>query len=77
MICDVCGSHGFRNETVSETFRIGDEVFVVEGVPAEVCERCGEATFSAAVAEQVRRLVREPHEAVRILRAEVLDFRAA
>jgi HTH-type transcriptional regulator / antitoxin MqsA len=52
-------------------------VTVVEGIPAQVCERCGEPTFSADVAEHVRRLVHEPHQPVRVVSAEVLAYRAA
>ena len=50
---------------------------MVEGIPIEVCDQCGEAIFAAEIAEQVRRLVQGPHETLRELRAEVVVFRAA
>ena len=77
MKCQVCGGEKFRAAKVSETFRIVEKLFVVEGIPAEVCEQCGEAVFGGDVAEQVRRLIHGPHETVRELRAEVVAFRAA
>jgi HTH-type transcriptional regulator / antitoxin MqsA len=77
MICDVCGCDKFRVESVNETFRVEDRVFVVENIPAQVCERCGEAIFAADVAEQVRRLIHGPHQPIRVLSAEVLSYRAA
>jgi YgiT-type zinc finger domain-containing protein len=77
VICDVCGCDSFRAESVSETFRVDDRVFVVENIPAQVCERCGEAVFAADVAEQFRRLVHGPHQPVRIMSAEVIAYHAA
>jgi HTH-type transcriptional regulator / antitoxin MqsA len=77
MKCQVCGGEKFRVAQVTETFRVNERLFVVEGIPADVCEHCGEALFGAGVAEQVRRLVQGPHETLRVLRAEVVAFRAA
>lgn len=77
MICDVCGCNRFRAESVSDTFRVEDRVFVVENIPAQVCERCGEAVFAADVAEHVRRLIHGPHQPIRVLSAEVLAYRSA
>ena len=77
MICDVCGCEEFQSEHVSETFRVADRVFVVENIPADVCNRCGEPRFSASVAEQVRELVSGPHQPTRVISAEGLSYRAA
>jgi YgiT-type zinc finger domain-containing protein len=77
MICEVCGCDRFRTENVSDTFRVEDRVFVVEDIPAQVCERCGEATFAADVAEHVRQMIHGPHQPIRILSTEVLAYRAA
>jgi YgiT-type zinc finger domain-containing protein len=42
---------------VSEVFTLADRRVLVERIPAQVCERCGEATFSRATTEQIRRMV--------------------
>jgi YgiT-type zinc finger domain-containing protein len=55
--CHVCGATAARDEFVSEMFTIDGRRVLVEHIPAEVCERCGEATFSRATTEKVRRLV--------------------
>ena len=56
--CHVCGNGTAREERVSEVFFIDGRRVLVERIPAQVCERCGEAVFSSETAEQVRRLVR-------------------
>jgi HTH-type transcriptional regulator/antitoxin MqsA len=55
--CHVCGSTAAKNELVSEVFTIGDRRVLVEQIPAQICERCGEATFSRETTEKIRRLV--------------------
>jgi len=77
MICEVCGQDSFHAAEVSRTFTLDDKVFVVEGIPAEICDRCGAANFRGSVAEQVRRLVHEPHPISRVIQAEVVRFHAA
>jgi HTH-type transcriptional regulator/antitoxin MqsA len=57
--CHVCGGTVARNEFVSEVFNIDGRRVLVEHIPAQVCERCGEPTFSRETTERVRRLVHE------------------
>jgi len=57
--CQVCGHHDAKSEFVSEVFTIGNRRVLVEHIPAEVCEHCGEATFSRETTESTRRLVHE------------------
>jgi YgiT-type zinc finger domain-containing protein len=77
MTCEVCGRTSFRNEQVSKAFSIENKLVLVEGIPAEICNHCGEANFDAQVAEQVRHLVRDPHQPARVVPTEVLQFHAA
>ncbi|MBI4870452.1 MAG: YgiT-type zinc finger protein [Candidatus Riflebacteria bacterium] len=77
MRCDLCGCGSFRQGVVSETFRVGGRIVLVEGIPADVCCNCGDETISAAVSERVRQLVREPQEAPRVVMAELLAYKAA
>jgi len=55
--CHVCGSPTAKSEFVSEVFAIEGRRVLVEHIPAQVCERCGEATFSREITEQIRQLV--------------------
>jgi HTH-type transcriptional regulator / antitoxin MqsA len=77
MICIVCGCEEFRPERVTDTFHCDDRVYIVENIPADVCSRCGEPVFEARVADQVRQLINGPHQPTRVIKAEVLSYRAA
>lgn len=55
--CHVCGGTAAKTEFVSEVFTIEGRRALVEHIPAQVCERCGEATFSRETTETVRQLV--------------------
>ena len=55
--CHVCGNTTAKSDFVSEVFVIDGRRVLVENIPAQICERCGEATFSRETTERVRRLV--------------------
>ena len=55
--CHVCGHTAAKSEFVSEVFTIEGRRVLVEHIPAQVCGRCGEATFSRETTESIRQLV--------------------
>lgn len=55
--CHVCGGSAARHEFVSEVFEVDGRRVLVEHIPADVCTRCGEATFSRETTEKVRQLL--------------------
>lgn len=55
--CHICGSTAARPGLVSEVFTVEGRRVLVEHIPAQVCARCGEATFSRETTESIRRLV--------------------
>ena len=57
MGCQVCGSTEAKPKQVIEVFDIGGRRVLVESIPAQVCTRCGEATFSRETTERIRRMV--------------------
>ena len=61
--CQVCGGTAAKNESVSEVFTIEGRRVLVEHIPAQVCERCGEAVFSRDTTEHIRRLVHDTRPA--------------
>lgn len=77
MICEVCGHDRFVARGVERSYHVKGQWVVVEGIPSQVCERCGAANFTAAVAEQVRQMIHQPHKSGRFVQAELLDFHAA
>jgi HTH-type transcriptional regulator/antitoxin MqsA len=56
--CHVCGSAEFRNDMVNEVFEIEGQHILVENIPATICARCGDETFSRATTEKIRRMAR-------------------
>ncbi|MBI5327101.1 MAG: YgiT-type zinc finger protein [Deltaproteobacteria bacterium] len=55
--CHVCNSAEFREDVVDEIFDIEGKHVLVEQIPAKVCGRCGEMTFSRETTERIRRLL--------------------
>ena len=72
--CQVCGAPEARSEVVSEAFLIDGLPALVEGIPAIVCVRCGDTTFSRATTERIRRMVHGETQPVRSVRADVFAF---
>ena len=68
--CHICAHNAAKAELVSEVFNLEGRRVLVESIPALVCEHCGEATFSRATTEQIRRLV---HGAGRPVKTVPLD----
>ena len=42
---------------IDEVFRTNDKYVLVKNIPAQVCTRCGEESFSAKTAESIRLMV--------------------
>ena len=55
--CAVCLADESREEYVEEVFRASGKYVLVKNIPAQVCVRCGEESFSAKTAESVRVMV--------------------
>ena len=72
--CHVCGSHDATSELVSEVFLIDGKHILVENIPALVCNKCGEPTFSRETTERVRRMVHGEAEPVGTREMEVFSF---
>ena len=56
--CTICGSDESQDKLVDEIFLIDGKYVLVDGIPAKVCPRCGDETFSREIAQRIRLLVR-------------------
>jgi YgiT-type zinc finger domain-containing protein len=56
---------------VDEVFVIDGKYVLVEGIPACICTRCGEATFSRDTTERIRRMVHGEAQPVRAVAMDV------
>ena len=41
--------------------RVGDEIIVIRDVPAFICDRCGEAYYSAEVSRKIDAVMKDVH----------------
>ena len=72
--CPVCHSQDSREELVEEIFQIDGKYVLVDRIPATVCVRCGEETFSRETTERVRLLVHGDAKPTKSLALQVFEF---
>jgi YgiT-type zinc finger domain-containing protein len=72
--CEVCGATEARQEAVEEVFRVNGKHVLVEQIPATVCVRCGEKTFSRETAENVRKMLHGEARPTRSINLEVFAY---
>ena len=72
--CVVCHGDDSREELVEEVFKVDGRYLRVDGVPATVCRRCGELSFSRETTERVRLLVHGSTKAARTVAMPVYEF---
>ena len=72
--CHVCGSIETKEEYANEVFQIDNKPVLVEHIPAMVCVRCGEETFSRETTERIRRMVQGEAKPVKSVSMEVFTF---
>ena len=72
--CLVCNAKESREALVEEVFRVDGQYVLVDGIPAEVCARCGEQTFSRETAEKVRLMVHDEAKASASVPMQVYHF---
>ncbi len=48
-ICNFCGNKNFREKQTQYIYRHNEQLLIVEDVPCEECEYCGEQYFKAKV----------------------------
>ena len=72
--CSICGAREGREEFVEEVFRIDGKYVLVDRIPASVCARCGEETFSRETTERVRVMVHGQAQPTKSIALKVFEF---
>ena len=72
--CSVCGAGDSREELVEEVFRIDGKYALVDRIPATVCARCGEGSFSRETTERIRLMVHGRAEPTKSVALKVFEF---
>jgi len=63
MTCALCRTGETKPGKTTETYELGSTVVVVRGVPADVCQQCGEAYTNEATTSQLEKIVNQARHA--------------
>ena len=72
--CPACHANESREELTEEIFQIDGRYVLVDHIPAIVCVRCGEETFSREATEKVRLLVHGQAKPTKSIALQVFEF---
>ncbi|MBI5237878.1 MAG: type II toxin-antitoxin system MqsA family antitoxin [Deltaproteobacteria bacterium] len=73
MKCVFCGGEAER-KLVTFSYEEDDKYLLVENVPAEVCAKCGEKTYSPQVTDELLRFAKEEFKPAKTIAVPVFDF---
>ncbi len=74
MRCEVCVVGERHSKLVRYSISVNDKLVVVEHVPATVCDRCGETSFTPDVVERLQQTSLLSRTPVRVLETPVYEF---
>ena len=74
MSCDVCAAGQRRPQLIRYTLATADRLVLVDHVPAEVCDRCGEVTLNPDVVERLQQTVWRQEPPARFIETPVYEF---
>jgi HTH-type transcriptional regulator / antitoxin MqsA len=74
MSCDVCAIGERRPQLIQFSLPLADRLILVDHVPAEVCDRCGEVTLSPGVVERLQQTVLRHEPPARFVATPVYEF---
>ena len=74
MNCDVCAIGERGAKLIRYNLPTADGLILVDHVPAEVCDRCGEVTLSPDVVERLQRTVWQRQPPTRVIETPVYEF---
>lgn len=74
MKCVFCGSKTKKSK-VTFVYEDEDKYLLVEGVPAEVCTKCGEKTYSPEVTDKLLEFAKNRFKPERIIKVPVFNFK--
>ena len=66
--------HGYLSAAVTSDCSMADRLILVDHVPAEVCDRCGEVTLSPDVVERLQQTVWQREPPARFVETPLYEF---
>lgn len=73
MNCVFCGGK-VEEKDVTFIYEESDKYIIVENVPAEVCTKCGEKTYSPKVTDELLRFAKDEFPPVKTIEVPVFNF---
>jgi YgiT-type zinc finger domain-containing protein len=70
-VCNFCGRTSFKTKHVQYIYRHDDQFLVVNNVPCEECEFCGEQYFEAEALKKIEKEFNEIYQRGKKARKEV------
>ncbi len=52
-VCNFCGNKGFKYCLIQYVYRRGDQLLMINNVPCEQCDFCGEQYFEAVALKKI------------------------
>ena len=74
MICEVCSVGERRRQLIRYTLSTQEGLILVDHVPADVCDRCGEVSLTPDVVERLQKIVWQHDPPARIIETPVYEF---
>ena len=74
MSCDICAAGERRPRLIRYSLSRADVLILVDHVPAEVCDRCGEVTLSPDVVERLQQTIWQQEPPARVIETPVYEF---
>ena len=73
MKCVFCGGK-VEKKRVTFNYEEDNKFLLVENVPAEVCSKCGEKTYSPQVTDKLLRFAKDEFKPLKIIKVPVFNF---
>jgi len=73
MKCVFCGGR-VKFERVTFSYENNEEVVLVRNVPAEVCQRCGEKTYSPEITDELLKFAKSRFKPLKIISVPIFDY---
>lgn len=74
MICDICGKTGARTRHITRSYGEGDNLLVVENIPAISCPHCRKSYLSAETLHEIERIKQHRQKLTSQRPVAVADF---
>ena len=71
-ICHFCGNKNFVENKVQYTYRRDNKYIIIDEVPCEQCEYCGEQYFEASILKNIEKEFDEIHSRGKVIKNKIV-----